>query len=238
LDLENWLKGSLLDLLVVGGYTQLNPWDYSVQLGHKYGVKVYPSLDESRIRDESARQLRELPETFRGRALNVWSTGADGVYMFNFFDANSSLWRELGDPKALGKLDRNYFASIRGVGSMPVPHQKFIRVPTLNPTKPLAIAPGDSARVEFAQGEELHGGASQGTATLHLRFDNLSMIKDLILTLNGKNLPPGEPNDGWIDYKLSTDLSKGKNAVLEITRPASQKGKLSLLDLYLAVSPR
>ena len=64
LDLERWLQGGLLDLLMVSGYTQLNPWEYSVQLGHKYGVKVYPSLDESasrmRRRENCAQAWRRI----------------------------------------------------------------------------------------------------------------------------------------------------------------------------------
>ncbi len=207
LDLENWLKGNLLDLFVVAGYTQLNTWDYSVQLGHKYGVQVYPSLDESRVRNETARELRDSPATYRGRALNVWSAGADGVYMFNYFDAQSPLWRELGDPKVLGKLERNYFASIRGVGSVPVPHQKFIHLSTLNPAKPLVIAPGESTRVEFVHGESAVGEATPSSATLRLQFDDLPATKDLALTLNGQRMGSAKINGGWVDYKLRNDLS-------------------------------
>jgi hypothetical protein len=58
------------------------------------------------------------------------------------------------------------------------------------------------------------------------------------LTLDGKTLPSGKINDGWIDFKLTNQLSTSGNCLLEIKRPASQKGKLSLLDLYVAVSPR
>ena len=45
IDLERWLSEGLADLLVTGGYFRLNPWEYSVRLGHRYGVPVYPSLD-------------------------------------------------------------------------------------------------------------------------------------------------------------------------------------------------
>jgi hypothetical protein len=51
-------------------------------------------------------------------------------------------------------------------------------------------------------------------------------------------LPSGKINGGWIDYKLTNQLSTSGNSVLEIKRPASQKGKLSLLDLYVSVSAR
>jgi hypothetical protein len=236
LDLENWLKGSLVDLLVVGGYTQLNPWRYSIELGHKYGVRVYPSLDESRVRDDVARELRQSNSTYRGRALEAWSAGADGIYMFNAFDAQSPLWNELGEPKVLSNFDRNYFASVRGVGSMPVPHQPFIHVPTLNPTKPLTIAPGDSTRIEFSHGENVAEGQLRFSTTLRLQFDNLPPTKGLKLTLDGASLPPGKIHDGWIDYKLSGDLRRHGSSLLEIKRPPGAKGKLSLLDLYVTVA--
>src|SRR5437763_8736349 len=64
LDLQAWLSDGLVDILVAGGYTQLNPWDYSVTLGHNYVVNVYPSLDEPRVRDEGTRKLRETVETY------------------------------------------------------------------------------------------------------------------------------------------------------------------------------
>jgi len=152
LDLERWLSEHLVDILVVGGYTQLNPWDYSTALGHKYGLKVYPSMDESRVRDEDARKLRESMETYRGRALNAWTAGADGIYMFNFFDPLSHLWRELDKPALLRTRSRNYFASVLGAGSMPVPHQKLIHVPTLNPAAPISTT--GKEQIEFLIGED------------------------------------------------------------------------------------
>ncbi len=48
LDLERWLADDLLDLYIPCSYFQLNDWEYSIALGHKYGVKVYPSLDDVR----------------------------------------------------------------------------------------------------------------------------------------------------------------------------------------------
>src|SRR5439155_13061338 len=58
LDLETWLKDDLLYLLITAGYVELNSLDYSVTLARQYGVKVYPSLDETRIKDQPGRQLR------------------------------------------------------------------------------------------------------------------------------------------------------------------------------------
>jgi len=38
LDIERWLKEGLVDLLITTCYFRLNPWEYSVELGHRYGV--------------------------------------------------------------------------------------------------------------------------------------------------------------------------------------------------------
>ena len=52
---------------------------YSAALSHRHGVKFYPSLDESRVRDDAARKLRSSTSSYRGRALSAWQAGADGV---------------------------------------------------------------------------------------------------------------------------------------------------------------
>ena len=104
LELDTWLANDLLDLLVVSSYFQLHDWDYSVTLAHQYGVKIYPSLDESRISITTAQAMRMTDLAYRGRAANVWGFGADGVYMFNFFDRLSPLWQQMGDPQVLTGL--------------------------------------------------------------------------------------------------------------------------------------
>jgi hypothetical protein len=229
IDLEKWLSEGLIDLLVAGGYTQLNPWEYSVALGHKYGVKVYPSLDEPRVRDEAGRKLRESPATYRGRALNAWAAGADGIYMFNFFNPQSSLWRELGDPSILDGLDRNYFASDRGAGSMPVPHQKFIRVPILNPANPVEITADTPARVEFRI-DKLPPTAAK--LQLKLRMD--SPREQFEIFVNGKPVSGGEIDGVW--RALALDPKYVHAGVNEVTVAYPRGGTRSfwLLDLYLS----
>jgi len=236
LDLDRWLKDGLVDLLVVGGYTQLNPWEYSVQLGHKYGAKVYPSLDEPRVRDEAARQLRASLATYRGRAMNVWAAGADGVYLFNFFDPHSALWRELGDSAILRKLDRNYFASVRGAGSMAVPHQPFLRVPTMNPANPILIAPDKPGRIEFRVGEDIAGSDASPRLTLRLRFKGVVSAPQLNVALNGSALRDGQTTGDWLEFPVRPNsLCRGAN-LLTLTCSPQETKPVSLLDLCLAVT--
>ena len=237
LDLEGWLADGQVDLLMVSGYTQLNPWDYSVQLGRRYGVKVYPSLDEPRVRDPEAQKLRAGLATYRGRALTAWSAGVDGIYMFNFFDPRSPLWRQLGDPAALRKLDRNYFASVRGVGHVPAPHQKFINVPTLNPGSPIAMTPEATARIEFQVGENLAEAGAGTSARLRLQFKQPPDPQQLRAVLNGQELAAGDLLAPWLEYVLPhTLLHQGANT-LELSFRSPPNEAPALLDLYIAVTP-
>lgn len=236
LDLEQWLADGLVDLLVVSGYTQLNPWEYSVELGHRYGVKVYASLDDSRVADLDARKLRGSLATCRGRALNVWSAGADGVYMFNFFDPHSLLWRELGDPAKLRRLDRNYFVSVRGPGYMHVPHRDFLNVPTLNPAEPISIEPSKAASVEFRIGEDGADGFEGMQVTLRLQFKQPPEPPQFRAVLNGKELAGGVVREGWLEFVLQPGALHEAVNQLELASGPLQAEALSLLDLYVEIT--
>jgi len=236
LDLERWLSEGLTDLLVVTGYTQLNPWEYSVRLGHKYGVKVYPSLDEPRVRDAEAREARASLESYRGRTAQAWAAGMDGIYMFNFFDPKSPLWRELGDPQGLRKLDRTCFLSPRGIGVMPVPHQSFIHVPTLNPASPIALPPGKSIELPLLLGD--HSAPAQ-PVFLRLRFKNLKDSSLLRLRWNGKSLATKPAKIGsWAEYPVPAECVAPKNNTVELSL-LKDGGRQSLLtDLCFRIGRR
>ena len=111
-DIEKWLEEGLVDILVTTCYFRLNPWEYSVELGHKYGVQVYPCLSDSRVRGET-RFRRSSVESYRGRAMNAWKAGADGMHLFNSFNPNAAIWKELGDPEGLLTKDKLYFVHTR-----------------------------------------------------------------------------------------------------------------------------
>jgi hypothetical protein len=233
LDLEKWLEEGLADLLIVTGYTQLNPWEYSVKLGHKYGVKVYPSLDEPRIRDPEAQKARACLESYRGRALQAWTAGMDGIYMFNFFDPKSPLWRELGDPEALRKLDRTYFLSVRGAGSMYVPHQQFMHVPVLNPASPIPLPPGKTVELPLSLGERAK--LSQ-PALLRLRFKNLKDPDLLRLRWNGKTLSRAPSQTGvWVEYAVPARWVEPKKNTIALSVSGKNDRQTSLTDLCVTI---
>ena len=233
LDLEKWLEEGLADLLIVTGYTQLNPWEYSVKLGHKYGVKVYPSLDEPRIRDPEAQRARACLESYRGRALQAWTAGMDGIYMFNFFDPKSPLWRELGDPEVLRKLDRNYFLSPRGVGGMPVPHQQFIRVPVLNPASPILLSPGRTVELPLSLGERT---TPSQPVLLRLRFKNRPDPNLLRLCWNRKPLPGATSQTGsWLEYAVPAREVWSRDNTITLSVSGKTDRPASLTDLCVTI---
>ena len=217
IDLEGWLAGGLLDLLIVSGYFQLNDWDYSVELGHRYGVKVYPSLDESRVREEAARKLRSSIASYRGRALNAWQAGADGLYLFNSFNPKSAIWTELSSPELLTTLDHDYFASVRGLGAAAggtYPHVKFLQIPDLNPARPVALTPGGSVEVSFNVGDDVSAMSAAPTIQLRLQFKALASSEGLTVKLNGTELGEGSAKEQWLEFPVALqDLKTGSNTL-------------------------
>jgi hypothetical protein len=237
LDLERWLADGLLDLMVVSGYFQLNDWDYSVALARKHGVKLYPSLDESRLRDEAARKARMTGPAYRGRAADVWASGADGVYMFNSFDPTSPLWRELGDLRGLAKLDQDYFGSIRGVtnaagGNLPL--EPYLRLETLNPSRPRNVPPGGSAVAILRLGDDI-GQKTPVALKLRLQFATPPQPASLRVRINGKALAAPTVVGGWAEFTPpAAALRRGVNQV-EATLAADAGKPAVWTDVVLQV---
>ncbi len=233
IDLERWLGDNLVDLLVVSGYTQLNPWEESVRLAREHGVKAYSSLDEPRVRDESANQLRATDETYRGRAMNAWVAGMDGIYMFNFFNPRSPLWRELGDTNVLTQLDRNYFVSVRGAGSVPVPHKEFINVPILNPSNPNQLTNG-SAQFILRTGESAKQEQKGQKATLRLRFTGLEEKEKLRCDWNNVRLSIAKPEGDWQQFEVPLRLVDRTNTIA-LSMGKTTNRPSALIDAYLKI---
>lgn len=241
LDLETWLKQDYLDLLIPGGYFQLNEWEYSVALAHRYGVKVYPSLDESRLKDKDANALRVAINGYRGRAASAWAAGVDGVYFFNFNDTKPqvSLLNEAGDSAALMKLDRDYFASPRGVGSAAggnYPYAKFMTIETLNPGNPKDLAPGKAVMARIHTGE-VSKNDTPADYTLRVQLNPLPDAKAVQAKWNGAVIPLAAA-DRWLEGAVPAEsVERGKNDV-ELTFIGESPKKLRWTDLVLQVRIR
>jgi hypothetical protein len=238
IDLKRWLADGFVDLLVTGGYYRLNDTSYSVALGREHGVKVYPSLDESRVRDPEARKLRSSTQAYRGRALEAWSAGADGVYLFNAFDPKDPIWRELGSAEMLATADQDYFASMLGQGAAAggaYPHAGFMRIPRLNPATPIALRPGVTETVTFQAGA-LGKSASGKTAsvTLRLQFNPPPATDSVAVRVNGDAANGASATGAWLEFALAPErLRQGTNEV-SVTLKAGGAG-IAWSDLHCTV---
>ena len=248
LDLETWLAQDLLDLLIPSGYFQLNPWEYSVELGHSYGVRVYPCLSESRVQGrpdaEWQDDIRNQTESMRARATNIWNSGADGVYLFNYhhiFKPTASIWRELGDPQTLQPLEKVYHVTVRGdraVTSYLRDGAEFINVPTLSPDCPVELTAGEAAKTTLVCGEDLQDATEKGLKPglrLRVYVEGLDKATHLHVSLNGRPQGDGALADGWLEFAAApTQLQRGDNDIaFQLAPDATQPATIRDLQLWV-----
>ncbi len=245
LDLDQWLKAGLVDLLVLGGYTQMNPWPDYLALGKKYHVKVFPSIDDSRVSDKLALAQRRSNEAYCGKAINAWGIGFDGLYLFNYTPTsfpNSPIWNQIGSPDTLRGLDKDFFVSWLGDAATrnDFSNSGFVNVPTLNPRDPVAMSESEPARVALLAYEPIDA-ASPPRLTLELRVRGVEDPAAVRVNLNGHNLGPprnaGEVieskyTDRLLDFDVPAEVYIcGRN---QVAVAATGKGAL-LSDLRLMV---
>ncbi len=243
LDIIPWMEEDLIDILVVSGWYRLNPWQVSVQLAHKYDVAVYPCLSAARV---WVKDKRILCDRYRANAMNVWDSGADGVYTFNYFISRSPLWRELGDPKTLETMDKLYCRDgMNPVGSYYkcinkwlANGERFVNRQLLSACLPLALKSGEAATVELRVGQHVRESKSKGLVpevTLRLRVKGLPDAADLSVKLNDKPLSGGVKSEWWVEYSVNPGfVRKGVNRFEILLQPGST-AKPVLQDLQLWV---
>jgi hypothetical protein len=232
------MRDDLLDLWVPAGTFQLNEWEESVKLGHKHGVKVYPALDDTRVKDPESKKIHMSDLAYQGRASRVWSSGADGVYLYNFFDTHKSkvsFLRNLSDPQKLAALDRDYLACPRGFvksSSGHLPFDPYVHIETLNPDKPKKLSSEKEtiAKVQADHPNNIksHPAIKLTKQNLRLQFKNLVSSDQLLVTLNGKKLANGKKHEDWLEFQLLPDgLISGANLIgVKLLKESSDKDPL------------
>ncbi|HOE61782.1 MAG TPA: alpha/beta hydrolase family protein [Candidatus Latescibacteria bacterium] len=124
LDVERWMKEKLIDVWCGSGYFRLCPWKESAEFAHRYGVKYYASLDESRIERHCARLKlprldgRNSRENFAARVAAATEEGCDGIVFFNIDDYPESERKAIAAlvPGKTDGLNKDYFLVNRGSG--------------------------------------------------------------------------------------------------------------------------
>ncbi len=121
-DWEQWLKEDLIDLMTGADYFKLEPWRNFAEIGRKYDVPTYATLENRRLltqdpeyrgRKSVAGRCNELTDIsqWRNEALAAWTAGINGMYVFNRFDADDPVLREVSNPALLKKLGAVPFES-------------------------------------------------------------------------------------------------------------------------------
>jgi hypothetical protein len=219
LDVEQWLSEGMLDMLVTTGYFRLNHWTYSVDLGHRFGVPVYPCLSDSRVRGETGGYKRRSIEGYRARAAQAWQAGADGIYLFNLFNPRLQHWGELGEPATLDGRDKLYFATFRdgNAGSYLPDGNASYRVPVIVPRNPRTVTSGTSQEVEIVVAEGLMGTGgtpSRPAAACHVRLGKPEHADRLLVSLNDRPLGKCTIAGAWLSYPVAPEiLLSGVNRV-------------------------
>lgn len=105
IDLLTWLQEDYIDLVTGADYFKLEPWENLVSLGKKFNIPVYACFEGRRIEKVNDPEgITALP-IWRGEALNAWKAGVSGIYTFNRFNPHDKLFREIGEPKLLERLE-------------------------------------------------------------------------------------------------------------------------------------
>ncbi|MCP4643577.1 MAG: hypothetical protein GY851_24225, partial [bacterium] len=232
-DVVRWMEDDLIDIMTVSGYFRLNPWETSVALAHEHNVPVWACISESRFKDADAKKVRASTECYRGRAANVWDSGADSVYMFNFFNPASPLWNELGEPATIAPLDKVFTTATRGYGSLSFWYEGgegFMNRDIVEPGHPRTLEAGEAEAITLCVGEAI---APDRQVTLKLRYKTAP--KSIAVTMNGEALADVSVSDTWMSCAVAAGIVKrGENAI--VLSPSADAGEpQTLLDLQLWV---
>ena len=249
IDLDAWLRAKVLDFLVVGGYFQLEPWRDTAKRVHRYGVKCYASLDETRINQMVKRQKgKMLPgrndnSCWLGRIAAAMASGMDGVNLFNieYFKHDDQRYIMQHDIRDLDGIDKTYFATyVGGGGYLPqnflVGGKDFWKTTGVNPAYPEKLAKGAKHTFDLVFGDNLAAAKKKGRqAKIEVRvLTDLKGAASPTVKVRGKTLAGGTQKDGMATFFVDDRcFVKGANAV-EVIAPDD----MTLYDFSVNVSFR
>jgi len=236
LDVERWLREDLVDIIIDGeGYLPMAmPSREMVNLGHRYDVPVYPCITNCAMykggfwgggRGPDLLDFSSI-EAWRGAAMNIWNCGADGVYLFNCFEPNSPIWRELGNPDTLAKMDKMYavdYLDINrslGEAKASLPTEGFV---------PVTLKQAEAVSVNLPVGEDIQS-ANLAELKLYLHLNHPTSKDSIIAKLNGTILANLKLTDNWLEFALNaTQIKRGDNKIELILNELKNSTQLPLL---------
>ncbi|MCX6991943.1 MAG: hypothetical protein NT011_02250 [Kiritimatiellaeota bacterium] len=221
LDIKQWMKEGLIDCFIGSDYFQLNQYGYQVDLAHKYGVKCYPGLSDTRVGGfgKGGDQQRASDASYKARAMNVFAQGGDGVYIFNEYNASRNYLYSIGSPTSLLGQDKMFF--VTWVNGKPSTYltggNSYQRSDILTPADSIPLTTGQRVERGLYVGENLRAAiAARLTPALDLELQIacLGTADNAQVDWNGKPLKGGELKDNQLHFKLTADqVTQGLNRV-------------------------
>jgi len=230
IDLENWMQQGLVDIVTGSGYFRLNSWDHMINTCHKYGIKFYAGLSESRIKDENPSLNRLQNAVYRARAAAAWQAGVDGIYVFNEYNTRSQYLREIGNANKLMNKNNLYFVTYRdgNPNSYLKNGKEFTAIPILSPVNPLPVTP-ETLNLMMEIGDE-----SDSARVLLILYASGINPKELKVSINdAKALYKKSTDDGLHIFEVpQSAILSGKNNLKVSNGNGGSKGTAepSLLD--------
>ena len=245
IDLERWFDEKLVDAWIGSGYFRLNPWSVSAALAHRYGIKFYASLDESRVAGVAKRKKlpvlpgRQTPEFYTARFADAMASGCDGVYVFNL--EGGLLNRVCSvDPRKTDGLATIRFAVGRGSGGYrPWKYLKdggrFSNMPKIDPGEPLVVKPGETCAFSMlVAGDSLKG----GMPAVAYALTNLKDGMKIAFSCNGRRLEPSAAKGGLFTYRLPDGVLKAGTNDFAVEFPADAPPKTTFNDFSIRIKNR
>ncbi len=243
IDLEQWMKEKLFDIMIGASYFQLNPWRVSAELAHKYGIKFYASLDESRIQRKGVKYIpgRGGRDFYLARSAAAMADGCDGVYHFNLeYKGLRDITRTPLDQ--LDRYDKVYYATERGSGGYRSFHflregDRFNNLPKLDPGEPLKVVSGKPLNFSITIGDDTASPEAlkrDPAVTAELLVDAPQDAK-ISLSVNGREFAPTGRKDGLVTFSLAPEsIKKGAND-FAVTIDASGNTELMVRDFCVRI---
>ena len=181
IDITKWIDDGLIDILIVGG--GFIPFDMRieefVEAAQGKSIRVYGCI-------ESLRPASGL-KTIAGIASRIWDSGADGVYLFNYF-GRSIEWKQrvlkqISSPDSLIGVDKRFEIdhADRVIGSGNIAGSFRHGLPPLQ--LPATLHPGaDGPTLDIRVADET---SSSRKVTLRLRLERFLNNDSINMRING-----------------------------------------------------
>jgi len=254
LDLETWMRESLMDMLILGGgYAHFSlPVAKMAKAAHAHGVPVYPCINNpGQLMDGKGLQMT------RALATKWYADGADGIYFWNL----TAPWEQIRDEARWRALRKRVYACLEGIDD---PESLAGKEKIYSAAEevwfpyafissrghlPAALAPGDPVRFPIVIGDDLPRLEQDGRlagAEITLALEGaLSGPDQLAVSINGQAQPGGrllepeaETDPAQVVFETAAGvLRQGENAVEAILTESSAGGELTLVKAQLRLVP-